>query len=86
MPRGTSLTAGTLGAASYTQTFAYDNLNRLTNGPLGGYIYGDAAHLHAVTSIGSGNPTYTASYDAVGDMTCRAPDNTTTCAGTSTGA
>ncbi len=31
-------------------------------------------------------PTYTAKYDAVGDMTCRAPDNTTTCAGTPTGA
>ena len=29
-----------------------------------------------MTSIGSG-PTYTAKYDAVGDMTCRAPDNTT---------
>ena len=82
---GASLTAGSLSAASYTQTFAYDTLDRLTSGPLGSYTYGDAAHLHAVTSIGSG-PTYTATYDAVGDMTCRAPDTTTTCAGTPTGA
>ncbi len=82
---GTSLTAGSLGSANYTQTFTYDNLDRLTSGPLGNYAYGDSAHLHAVTSIGSG-PTYTAKYDAVGDMTCRAPDNTTTCAGTPTGA
>ena len=82
---GASLTAGSLTSASYTQTFAYDTLDRLTSGPLGSYTYGDSAHLHAVTSIGSG-PTYTASYDAVGDMTCRAPDNTATCSGTPTGA
>ena len=82
---GASLTAGSLSSASYTQTFAYDTLDRLTSGPLGSYTYGDTTHLHAVTSIGSG-PTYTATYDAVGDMTCRAPDNTTTCAGTPTGA
>ena len=51
---GASLTAGTLECASYTQTFAYDTLDRLTSGPLGSYTYGDSAHLHAVTSIGSG--------------------------------
>jgi hypothetical protein len=44
---------------------------------LGSYTYGDSAHLHAVTSIGSGSLTYTSTYDALGDMTCRAPDNTT---------
>ncbi len=82
---GASLTAGSLSSANYTQTFTYDKLDRLTSGPLGSYTYGDSAHLHAVTSIGSG-PTYTAKYDAVGDMTCRAPDNTTTCASTPTGA
>ena len=59
-------------------------LDRLTSGPLGSYTYGDSAHLHAVTSIGSG-PTYTATYDGVGDMTCRAPDNTTTCSGNTDG-
>lgn len=82
-----TLTPGTLTSASYTQTFAYDTLDRLTSGPLGSYTYGDSAHLHAVTSIGSGGTnSYTATYDASGDMTCRAPDNTTTCAGTPTGA
>lgn len=81
---GASLTAGSLSSANYTQTFAYDTLDRLTSGPLGSYTYGDSAHLHGVTSIGSG-PTYTATYDAVGDMTCRAPDNTTTCASTPPG-
>ncbi len=82
---GASLTAGSLSSANYTQSFSYDTLDRLTNGPLGSYTYGDSAHLHGVTSIGSG-PTYTAMYDAVGDMTCRAPDNTTTCASAPTGA
>ena len=37
---GSSLTAGSLSSASYTQTFAYDNLDRLTSGPLGSYTYG----------------------------------------------
>jgi RHS repeat-associated protein len=82
---GASLTPGSLSSANYTQAFTYDTLDRLTSGPLGSYTYGDSAHLHAVTSIGSG-PTYTATYDAVGDMTCRAPDNTTTCSSTPTGA
>jgi RHS repeat-associated protein len=84
---GGMLTPGSLSSASYTQTFSYDTLDRLTGGPLGSYTYGDSAHLHAVTSIGNGGTnSYTASYDAVGDMTCRAPDTTTTCAGTATGA
>jgi hypothetical protein len=75
---GSSLTPGSLSAANYTQTFAYDTLDRLTSGPLGSYTYGDSAHLHAATSIGS---AYTAKYDALGDMTCRAPTSATTCAG-----
>jgi YD repeat-containing protein len=41
------------------------------------------AHLHAVTAIGS---SYTARYDASGNMTCRAPTGSTTCSGTPTGA
>ena len=42
------------------------------------------AHLHAATSIGS---AYTASYDAAGNMICRATSAATTCAGgTPTGA
>src|SRR5512146_906757 len=81
---GASLTPGTLTSASYTQSFSYDALDRLTSGPLGSYTYGDSAHRHAATAIGAN--AYTASYDASGHMTCRAPDNTTTCAGTPTGA
>ena len=82
---GTSLTPGSLTAANYTQTYTYDTLDRLQSGPLGSYTYGDSAHLHAVTSIGS-PATYTASYDAGGNMTCRAPSSSTTCSGTPTGA
>jgi RHS repeat-associated protein len=84
-PCGAANTAGTLTSAQYTQTDSYDTLDRLTSGPLGSYTYGDSAHLHAVTSIGSA-PTYTASYDAAGNMTCRAPTSATTCTGTPTGA
>ena len=64
----TSLTPGTLTAAQYTQTYAYDVLNRLTTGPKGsGYTYGDINHLDALTAA----PSYTASYDPAGDMTGR---------------
>lgn len=78
-----SFTAGTLSAATYNQAFAYDNMGRLTSGPLGAYTYGSSAHVHAATAIGS---SYTAAYDASGDMTCRAPSSSTTCSGTQTGA
>src|SRR5205085_5399805 len=61
-----------------------DNLGRLNTGPQGSYAYGDSAHVHAATAVGS---TYTASYNAAGDMTCRAPTTASTCAGgTPTGA
>jgi len=82
-PCGVGLTPGSLTAAQYTQSFSYDNLGRLTSGPLGSYTYGDNAHLHAVTAIGG---AYTAAYDPAGDMTCRAPSSSTTCVGTQTGA
>jgi RHS repeat-associated protein len=80
---GTPISAGTLTAAQYTQTFAYDTMGRLTSGPLGAYAYGNSAHVHAATAVGS---TYTAAYDAAGDMTCRAPSSSVTCNGTQTGA
>lgn len=91
---GASLTPGNLTAAQYTQTFSYDTLDRLTSGPLGTYTYGpgmqassNPSPLDAALSIGTGGtPTYTASYDTAGDMTCRAPTSATTCAGTPTGA
>ncbi|HEX6797113.1 MAG TPA: RHS repeat-associated core domain-containing protein, partial [Ktedonobacterales bacterium] len=80
---GGTWSAGSLAGASYTKTYSYDTLNRLTSGPGGSYTYGDAHHLDAATAIGS---SYTAAYDAAGNMTCRAPTSATTCAGTQTGA
>jgi RHS repeat-associated protein len=81
-PCGT-LTPGTLTAAQYQQNFGYDNLGRLTSGPLGTYTYGSGGHLHAASAIGS---TWTGAYDAAGNLSCRAPSGSTTCAGTQTGA
>lgn len=81
-----TFTPGSLTSAQYTQAFSYDTLNRLTSGPLGSYSYGDSAHKHAATAIGSGANTWTAQYDAAGNMTCRAPSSSATCTGTPTGA
>ncbi len=78
IPCGGTNAAGSLTAAQYTQSFASDTLGRLTSGPLGSATYGDSAHKHAATAIGA---TWTAAYDAAGDMTCRAPDATKTCTG-----
>jgi RHS repeat-associated protein len=78
--RLTAASASGISSAQYSQSFAYDALGRLTSGPLGGYTYGSGAHVHAATALGSG---YTASYDAAGDMTCRAATSSTTCAGSS---
>jgi RHS repeat-associated protein len=79
----TTLSPGTLTSAYYNQSYAYDNMGRLTNGTLGVYTYGNGAHIHGVTAVGS---AYTASYDAAGNMTCRAPSASTTCSGTQTAA
>jgi RHS repeat-associated protein len=83
-PCGGTIPTNTLSNdATYAQIFAYDNLGRLTSGPLGSYVYGSSTHLHGVTSIGN---AYTATYDLAGDIICRAPTSATTCAGTPTGA
>ncbi len=66
-PCGTQ-SAGTLSAANYTESFTYDQNNRLTTGPLGSYTYGNVVPGDAVTAIG---PSYTAAYNTAGDMTCR---------------
>lgn len=79
-PCGT-LTPGTLTAAQYQQSFGYDTLGRLTSGPLGTYVYGSSGHLHAASAIGS---AWTGGYDAAGNLTCRAPSGSTTCAGPQT--
>jgi len=77
---GIPIPAGTLPpAAQYAQAFSHDNMGRLTGGTLGGYTYGDPAHVHAATAAG---PTYPASYNAAGQMICRAATGgPTTCAG-----
>ncbi len=71
-------TPGTIIPAFYTHAFTYDTLGRLASGPQGAYTYGDPAHLHGATAIGT---DWTARYDAAGNMTCRAPSSATTCVG-----
>ncbi len=83
-PCNGAVSSGSLTSAYYSQAYSYDAQGRLTSGAIGAYTYGDASHPHAVTSIGGA--AYTASYDAVGDMTCRAPNSSVTCSGTPTGA
>src|SRR5262249_23162459 len=77
---GTVIAAGTLTSAGYTQSFSYDTLGPLTAGPPGAHPHPNPAPAHAATAAGSG---YTASYDAAGDMVCRAVSASTTCAGPS---
>src|SRR5579875_1163827 len=74
----------TNGITPYLQAYSSDSLDRLTSGPAGTYTYGDPNHLHGVTSV-SDMPNQYASYDAMGNMTCRNTDTTSghTCAGSS---
>src|SRR5579884_1278958 len=58
-------------------------MGRLSSGPGGSYTYGDPAHVHAATAIGS---TWSAGYDAAGEMTCRAASLGSSCSGQATGA
>ncbi|PMB25570.1 hypothetical protein CEN47_16765, partial [Fischerella thermalis CCMEE 5319] len=54
---------------AYSESYSYDSAGRLVNGPRGsGYVYGDAAHRHAVTGV-SGGHSY--AYDANGNMVSR---------------
>jgi RHS repeat-associated protein len=53
----------------YSESYSYDSAGRLVNGPRGnGYVYADAAHKHAVTSV-SGGHSY--AYDANGNLVSR---------------
>ena len=70
----------TMSGAQYTRTYTYDNLNRLLTVNSSHYTYADNAHLHAATNT-SASASY--SYDASGDMTCRAPNSATVCGGSS---
>ncbi|HEX6797111.1 MAG TPA: RHS repeat-associated core domain-containing protein [Ktedonobacterales bacterium] len=81
VPCGGTWSAGSLAGATYTKTYSYDTLNRLTSGPEGSDTYGDPHHLDAATAITGSSTSYSASYDAAGDMTCRAPTTATTCSG-----
>ncbi|HEX6818386.1 MAG TPA: hypothetical protein VF120_08430 [Ktedonobacterales bacterium] len=75
-PCGGQIPSGTLSAAAYGPiSFAYDTANRLTSSPTGTSIY-DPHHVHAVDSIGT---SYSAAYDAAGNMTCRAPSSSSLC-------
>jgi YD repeat-containing protein len=60
-----------LTSACYQVTFGYYTLDRLTRGPAGSYTYGDSAHKHAATQVGSAS-NWTGQYDASGNLTCRA--------------
>ncbi|HEX6819393.1 MAG TPA: hypothetical protein VF120_13535 [Ktedonobacterales bacterium] len=82
-PCGGSLTSGSLTSAGYGPvSYGYDTLDRMTSSPSGANVYGDSAHLHAETSIGT---AYSARYDAAGNMTCRAPTSSTPCSGGANG-
>ena len=72
------------GMGGYLQSYSYDSLDRLTSGPAGSSTYGDSTHVHAATGI-STVPNAYAAYDAMGNMTCRNTDTTSThtCAGSS---
>jgi YD repeat-containing protein len=54
----------------YSQSFSYDALDRLTSGSAGTESYSDPSHVHAATGLSSVTNPY-ASYDAMGNMTCR---------------
>jgi len=79
-PSGTTL-------PTYQQSFSYDSLDRIASGPAGSVTYGDINHVHAATSLGR-MPNPYASYDAMGNMSCRNTDTTSghTCGSSPTGA
>jgi len=60
---------------TYQQAYSYDSLDRLTNSDKGTVSYSDTNHVHAATTLGSLSNPY-ASYDAMGNMTCRNIDTT----------
>nr|MBA2393449.1 RHS repeat-associated core domain-containing protein [Ktedonobacteraceae bacterium] len=72
---------------AYTQHFSYDDLDRLTTGAAGTLSYANASHVHATTNL-STVPNPYATYDAMGNMTCRNvdPSSSHTCGTTPTGA
>ncbi len=81
-------TPGGSSTTNYAQAYSYDALDRITSGEAGTVSYNDPSHVHAATNL-STVPNQYASYDAMGNMTCRTTDTTgsQSCAsGTQTGA
>ncbi|GER88987.1 hypothetical protein KDW_31490 [Dictyobacter vulcani] len=78
-PSGTTI-------GTYQQSYSYDALDRLTNGPSGATTYGGFP-MHGAVTLGK-MPNQYASYDAMGNMTCRNVDTTSnhSCDSTQTGA
>src|SRR5579875_3758512 len=72
----------TNGITPYLPAYSSDSPDRLTSGPAGTYTHGDPNHLHGVTSV-SDMPNQYATYDAMGNLTCRNTDTTSghTCSG-----
>ncbi|GCE23168.1 hypothetical protein KDK_69680 [Dictyobacter kobayashii] len=60
--------------SAYQQSYSYDALDRLTNGPSGSETYGTFP-AHGAVTLGN-VPNQYASYDAMGNMTCRNVDTT----------
>lgn len=89
---GTTAVQTALGG-SYTHSYAYTHLGQLWQGPLNGggtqqqYLYCSSGHPHQVTALSAsgGNPTcsatgttsYSATYDAWGNMSSRVTGTTT---------
>ncbi len=81
-------TPGGSTTTAYAQAYSYDAIDRLIQGGAGTLSYNDPSHVHAATNL-STVPNQYASYDAMGNMTCRTTDTTgsqSCAAGTQTGA
>ncbi len=81
-------TPGGSTTTNYAQAYSYDAMDRITSGEAGTVSYNDPSHVHAATNL-STVPNQYASYDAMGNMTCRTTDTTgsqSCAAGTQTGA
>jgi hypothetical protein len=65
---------GSVSSANQAYANSYDAAGRIFSAPLGFYTYGDTAHKHAATAVGS-NYSYT--YDANGAVQTRTEDGIT---------
>ncbi len=65
---------GTTISSAYQQSFSYDSLDRMSSGPMGTVGYSNG-HVHAANTLSS-IPNKYATYDDMGNMTCRNVDTT----------